>query len=65
MPSYNSASYISTSIDAIINQTYIFWELLITDDCSKDNTFEILNEYSKKDSRIKIFRLNENSGGQE
>ncbi len=62
MPSYNSASFISNSIESILNQTYLNWELLITDDCSKDNTFEILNEYNKKDSRIKTFRLDKNFG---
>lgn len=62
MPSYNSATYISHSIDSILSQTYTNWELLITDDCSKDNTYEILQEYKEKDNRIKIYRLSSNSG---
>ena len=37
-PSYNSADFIAETIEAIINQTYTNWELLITDDCSTDNT---------------------------
>ncbi len=62
-PTYNSAVYISATIDCIIAQTYQNWELLITDDCSKDNTVEIVKEYIKKDSRIKLFVLEKNYGG--
>lgn len=62
MPSYNSCEFIRFSIDAIINQSYTNWELLITDDCSSDSTYEILEEYSSLDSRIKIFKLDSNCG---
>lgn len=61
-PTYNSSKFIVSTIDSIINQTYTNWELLITDDCSSDNTSEIIHEYMKNDKRIKIFQLNENSG---
>ena len=61
-PSYNSAPFISETIESIINQSYPYWELLITDDCSSDNTIEIIQEFIKKDSRIKLFQLNQNSG---
>jgi glycosyltransferase involved in cell wall biosynthesis len=61
-PTYNSSQFIRETIDSIINQTYAYWELLITDDCSTDDTWNILNEYIKKDNRIKIFRLDKNSG---
>ena len=61
-PSYNSADFIAETIEAIINQTYTNWELLITDDCSTDNTVSVIKEYANKDSRIKYFRLLENSG---
>lgn len=61
MPSYNSV-YISESIDSILAQTYKNWELLITDDCSTDSTREIVSEYVTRDPRIKLFKLNQNSG---
>lgn len=61
-PSYNSAPFIAETIESIINQSYPYWELLITDDCSSDNTIEIIQEFIKKDSRIKLFQLNQNSG---
>lgn len=62
MPSYNSASTIGKSIESIINQTYHDWELLITDDCSTDDTINIATTYAQKDSRIKIFTNEKNSG---
>ena len=61
-PTYNSSQFICETIDSILNQSYIHWELLITDDCSNDNTWDILLKYAKKDSRIKIFGLDKNSG---
>uniref|UniRef100_UPI003D7E2F2D glycosyltransferase family 2 protein n=1 Tax=Enterobacter cloacae TaxID=550 RepID=UPI003D7E2F2D len=54
MPSFNSANTISKSIDSIVNQSYSNWELLITDDCSTDNTESIVREYATVDLRIKI-----------
>lgn len=49
-------------IESVLKQTYSDWELLITDDCSTDNSREIVKEYCKKDARIKLFCLKENSG---
>jgi len=62
MPSYNSSLFISKSIDSILAQTYHNWELLITDDGSIDNTFDIVNEYVHKDNRIKLYLLKNNFG---
>lgn len=62
MPSYNSLSFIEQSIRSIIKQTYLNWELLVTDDCSTDGTWKLLKKYAERDNRIRIFRLNENSG---
>lgn len=62
MPSYNSAKYISEAIESVIAQTYTNWELLITDDCSTDNSRDIIKQYAETDSRVKLFCLNENSG---
>lgn len=62
-PCYNSADFIAETIESILAQTYTNWELLITDDCSKDTTIEIVQSYADKDARIKVFRLEKNSGG--
>lgn len=61
-PSYNSAEFIGATIEAIRKQTYPNWELLITDDCSTDNTLQIVERYAEGDSRIKLHVLATNSG---
>ena len=60
MPSYNTADYIEETIQSVLNQTYTNWELLIVDDCSSDNTLQILDKY--QDDRIKIFVNEQNDG---
>lgn len=60
MPSYNTADYILKSIESVLMQTYTNWELLIVDDCSSDNTREILDGIS--DERIKVYYNEQNSG---
>lgn len=60
MPSYNTAEFIGASIESVLNQTYKKWELIIVDDCSTDNTDEIVFKY--KDERIKYIKNSENSG---
>lgn len=63
MPTYNAKIFLKDSIEGIIGQTYSNWELLITDDCSTDESvLAILREYAQKDSRIRLFFLEENKG---
>lgn len=59
-PVYNSEKYIADTINSVLAQTYTNWEMLIADDCSSDNSAEIIKKYT--DSRIKYFRLETNSG---
>jgi len=61
-PTYNSSKYIEKTISSVLNQTYSDWEMLITDDCSEDNTVSIINSYIKDDKRIKLFELKSNLG---
>lgn len=61
MPSYNTAGFIAETIESVINQTYHNWELLIVDDCSSDNTDEVVKPYLA-DTRIKYFKNEKNSG---
>lgn len=61
-PSYNCSKFIRETIESILAQSYQNWELLITDDCSSDNSREIIGEYVKNDSRIRLFKLPVNSG---
>ena len=62
MPAYNSEKYISDSINSVIKQTYTDWELIIIDDCSKDNTLSIVKEFQATYNNIRIYRNDENSG---
>ncbi len=62
MPSFNSARFIAESIEGILRQTYTNWELLITDDCSTDDSVAIAQEYARQDSRIKVHVLESNGG---
>ena len=61
MPSYNTANYIGDSIASVLNQTYKNWELIIVDDCSSDDTDEVLAKYLY-DERIRYFKNETNSG---
>ena len=60
--SFNCSAYIGETIESIISQTYKNWELLITDDCSTDDSREMIMRYAAKDSRIKLLKLDKNSG---
>ena len=59
---YNGEKYLHTQLDSIINQTYTNLEIIIIDDCSKDNTQCIINEYALLDKRIKFYYNNNNLG---
>ncbi len=59
-PSYNSEKFIANTIASVLAQTYTFWEMIIVDDCSTDNSVKIINSF--KDKRIKLITLKENSG---
>lgn len=62
LATYNGEKYLKEQIDSILNQTYSNIRLIISDDCSKDNTREILREYEKKDNRIKVYFQEKNLG---
>ncbi|HEY9364232.1 MAG TPA: glycosyltransferase family A protein, partial [Chitinophagaceae bacterium] len=55
-PSFNRADIIHETAASIFNQTYPFWEWIITDDGSTDNSWEVLNEFAAKDNRVKIYK---------
>lgn len=60
MPSYNTGGYIKKSVESVLAQTYENWELIIVDDCSTDNTDEVLAQLS--DPRIRYLKNEKNSG---
>lgn len=62
LATYNGEKYVREQIESILNQTYTNFNLLISDDVSKDNTVSILKEYEQKDSRVKVFVQEKNLG---
>ena len=62
LPSYNSANFIKKTIDSVLSQSYSEWELIIVDDCSTDNSLNIVEEYSEIDNRIIVIKKDVNSG---
>ena len=62
LPTYNGEKYLKEQIDSILNQTYKNIRLIISDDCSKDSTPKILEEYREKDERIELYLQKENIG---
>lgn len=61
-PCYNSENFICDTIESVISQTYTNWEMLICDDCSKDNSADIIKSYCIKDNRIKYLKTDTPSG---
>ena len=61
-PVYNSANFISITIQSVINQTYTNWEMLLVNDCSTDNSLEIIQAFADKDERIVVINNDQNLG---
>ena len=61
MPSYNTAKFISETIESVLAQTYTNWELIIVDDCSTDDTDAVVRPYLA-DERIRYIKNDTNSG---
>lgn len=61
-PVYNCEKFIKKTLECVLNQIYKNWEWLLIDDCSSDNSANIILEYALKDERIKYFKLDKNSG---
>lgn len=62
MTAYNRENYIAEAIESVQCQTYENWELIITNDCSKDRTLEIAQSYAANDSRIRVYTNERNLG---
>ena len=62
MSVYNVARYVRQALDSVLAQTFKDFELLVIDDCSKDETWQILEEYATKDNRIRLIKQERNQG---
>lgn len=60
LPVHNGEKYISQAIESVLQQSYENWELIIVNDCSIDGTSRIINDYEKKDTRIRVYNNDKN-----
>ena len=61
MPTYNASKFIKNSIKSVLNQSYKNFELIIVDDCSTDNTIDIVKLFKKSDKRVRYIKTKKNS----
>lgn len=62
IPVYNAEKFISKTIESVLSQSYKNWEMLIMNDKSTDNSYEVILKYSKLDDRIKLINTERNMG---
>ncbi|BBM57016.1 family 2 glycosyl transferase [Leptotrichia trevisanii] len=62
VPMYNAEKFIGKAIETVLSQTYENWEMLIMNDVSTDNSLAVVNEFAKKDDRIKVVNTEKNMG---
>ncbi|BBM52078.1 family 2 glycosyl transferase [Leptotrichia trevisanii] len=62
VPMYNAGKFIGKAIETVLSQTYENWEMLIMNDVSTDNSLAVVNEFAKKDDRIKVVNTEKNMG---
>ena len=60
LPTYNGEKVIKKSIESVLSQTYVNWELIIVNDCSTDNTLNVIESYEQSDPRIQVINNNTN-----
>lgn len=61
-PAYNASKVIEETVNSVLAQTFNDWEMIIVDDCSTDNTYELALKLAKSDKRIKVLKNEKNSG---
>lgn len=62
MACYNAESFIGLAVQSVLRQTFDSWELLIVDDASSDGSYEVATRFGAVDQRVKVYRLDINSG---
>ena len=62
IPNYNKQQFIRKCLQSVLNQTYPNTEVIIIDDCSTDNSYDICKQVAETDSRIRLYRNEENIG---
>jgi glycosyltransferase involved in cell wall biosynthesis len=62
MPNYNDAAFIGEALESVLNQSYETFEIVLVDDGSTDDSFALVSDYGRRDSRMRIYRNEKNSG---
>lgn len=62
MPNYNGHRFVEQAIDSVLSQTYQDFELLVVDDCSRDDSLQLIKQKAQSDSRIRVIALEKNAG---
>lgn len=62
IPNYNYALYLPAAIESVLNQDYEDFELIIADDASSDNSYEVIKSYADRDDRIRFYQHEKNKG---
>ena len=62
IPVYNKEAYLKRCLDSVLSQTYPHLEVLLVDDCSKDGSLRICEDYAKRDARVRVLKQKENAG---
>ncbi|WP_026672389.1 glycosyltransferase [Alkalihalobacterium bogoriense] len=62
IPAYSAEDMIGVTLDSLLNQTWKNIEIIVVDDCSPDNTCEVISSYAAKDNRVKLIRKEKNEG---
>lgn len=62
IPTYNGSDFLAECLDSVLAQTYTDFEVLVVDNCSTDNSFELAQEYAHRDSRVRVCRNETNLG---
>ena len=61
-PAYKATRFVADTIRSVQAQTYANWEMIIVDDCSPDDTCAVVEQFSKKDPRVRLIRQQKNGG---
>jgi teichuronic acid biosynthesis glycosyltransferase TuaG len=61
-PVFNAECFLAETIQSVLDQTYSNWELILVDDCSDDNSHQLIQKYMETDDRIQLICLEENQG---
>jgi glycosyltransferase involved in cell wall biosynthesis len=62
MPAYNAGQVIGRALESVLAQSYAYWELIVFDDGSNDNTVDIVSAYAENDRRIQLLENETNIG---